>query len=97
MNMADDAPVASPRLNGLPSTVNGRKRPLPAVPSGDSLPLLLTPREAAAVLRITRKAIYAMIERGQLPGVRRIGRRIRIDSRVLLHWLDRKCSPSLKE
>jgi len=68
-----------------------------AVPSVDSLPRLLTPCETATFLRITQKAIYSMIERGQLPGVRRIGRRIRIDSRVLLHWLDRKCSPSLKE
>lgn len=64
----------------------------------DSLPLLLTPREAASVLRVTPKALYAMIDRDQLPGVIRMGRRLRIDTRVLLHWLDRKCSaPSPKE
>ena len=38
-----------------------------------SLPRLLTPGEAADFLRTSRKAIYAMIERGQLPGVVRSG------------------------
>jgi excisionase family DNA binding protein len=41
----------------------------------DSLPMLLTVDEAAALLRTTRRAIYAMIERRQLPGVIRIRRR----------------------
>jgi predicted DNA-binding transcriptional regulator AlpA len=30
-------------------------------------PLLLTTAEVAALLRTSRKAVYAMIERGQLP------------------------------
>ena len=82
MNRANHAHVAAPS---------------PAAPSVDPLPLLLTPREAASVLRLTRKGVYTMIERGQLPGVIRMGRRVRIDTRVLLHWLDRKCAPSPKE
>jgi excisionase family DNA binding protein len=97
MNMADDVPVAPSGLNGLLSTAGARKHEPSAAQSGDSLPLLLTPREAASVLRVTAKAIYTMIERGQLPGVIRVGRRLRIDTRVLLHWLDRKCAPSPKE
>ena len=39
-------------------------------------PVLLTPTEVAGLLRTSRKAIYTMIERGQLPGVTRIGRRV---------------------
>jgi excisionase family DNA binding protein len=57
---------------------------------------LLTVSEVAEVLRTSRKAIYAMIERGQLPGVRRIGRRILIRRTDLLHWLDHNCASSLK-
>ena len=39
-------------------------------------PVLLTVDEAAALLRTTRRAIYAMIERRQLPGVIRIRRHV---------------------
>ena len=42
------------------------------------LPLLATVDETAALLRTSRKAVYAMIERRQLPGVVRIGRRVLI-------------------
>ena len=61
------------------------------------LPLLATVDETAALLRTTRKAIYAMIERGQLPGVIRIRRRVLIRTSSLLHWLDQKRAPSPKE
>ena len=36
----------------------------------------LTVDETASLLRTTRKAVYALIERGQLPGVTRLGRRV---------------------
>jgi excisionase family DNA binding protein len=39
-------------------------------------PVLLTPIEVADLLRTSRKAIYTMIERAQLPGIVRIGRRV---------------------
>src|SRR5438552_17586381 len=43
----------------------------------DGLPRFITADEVAALLlRTTRKAVYVMVERGQLPGVTRIGRRI---------------------
>ena len=57
---------------------------------------LLNVPEVAALLRTGRKAVYAMIERGQLPGVRRIGRRVLIDERELLDWLDHSCASSPK-
>lgn len=58
---------------------------------------LLTADEVGTLLRISRKAVYALIERQQLPGVRRIGRRVRIDRRELPDWLDHNCAPSPRE
>jgi excisionase family DNA binding protein len=58
------------------------------------LPLLLTVDEAAELLRTTRRAIYAMIERGQLPGVIRVRRRVLVRADDLLDWLDQKRAPS---
>ena len=58
------------------------------------LPPLLTVDETASLLRTTRKGIYAMVERGQLPGVTRIGRRVLIRSDTLLGWLRQKSTPS---
>ena len=68
------------------------------VPSGElsRFPSLLTPAEVAELLRTTRKAIYAMVERGQLPGVVRIGRRVLFREAELLDWLCQKSTPSLE-
>ncbi len=63
----------------------------------DALPMYLTPHETADLLRTTRKAVYVMIERGQLPGVTRIGRRVLLRSRAVLDWLDQKSCPSTSE
>jgi len=41
---------------------------------------LLTVDETAKLLRTTPKAIYTMIERNQLPGVVRLGRRVLVRS-----------------
>jgi excisionase family DNA binding protein len=62
-----------------------------------TMPMLLTVDDAATLLRTTRRAIYAMLERRQLPGVIRIRRRVLIRSAELLEWLDQKRAPSLKE
>jgi excisionase family DNA binding protein len=52
--------------------------------------LLLTADEAAALLRTSRKAIYAMAERAQLPGITRIGRRLLVRRDDLLSWLEER-------
>lgn len=57
-------------------------------------PTLLTPSEVAALLRTSKKAIYAMVERGQLPGILRIGRRLLVREDHLLEWLRQKSTPS---
>jgi excisionase family DNA binding protein len=62
----------------------------------NTVPELLTVDEVAALLRTSRKAVYAMIERRQLPGVRRIGRRVLVSRIELLHWLDHNCASSPK-
>jgi excisionase family DNA binding protein len=62
-----------------------------------ALPILLTVDETALLLRTTRRGIYAMVERHQLPGVARIGRRVLVRSVDLLDWLDQKSALSLKE
>jgi excisionase family DNA binding protein len=59
-------------------------------------PILLTPAEVAELLRTSRKAIYTMIERAQLPGVTRIGRRVLVRQDALLDWLRQKSTPSLE-
>ena len=59
-----------------------------------ALPVLLTVDEAAELLRTTRRAIYAMIERRQLPGIIRIGRRVLLRADDLLNWLNQKSAPS---
>lgn len=62
---------------------------------------LLTVDETAAFLRTTRAAVYAMVERGQLPGVVRLGRRVlvrRVDLRRHVGLVDtaRPSSPPPK-
>ena len=59
-------------------------------------PVLLLVREVAALLRTSPKAIYSMIERGLLPGVVRIGRRVLVQQDDLLEWVRQKSAPSLE-
>jgi excisionase family DNA binding protein len=58
------------------------------------IPHLLTPREVADLLRTSKTAIYAMVERGQLPGVVRVGRRVLVRESDLLEWLTPELPPS---
>ncbi len=102
-------PTARPRESSLPSDNPGHLRQWPArhartlrgrdadEPTVARLPVLLTVDEAAEFLRTTRRAIYAMVERRQLPGVIRIRRRVLLRADDLLHWLDQKRASSPKE
>jgi hypothetical protein len=58
------------------------------------LPVLLTVPETASLLRTTVKAVYAMVERRQLAGVVRLGRRVLFRSEVLLNSLDQSRASS---
>ena len=56
---------------------------------------LMTPDDVARVLRTSRAAVYKMQERGQLPGVRRVGRRLLFDRAALLDWMGQNPTSSL--
>jgi excisionase family DNA binding protein len=94
--------------NALPSSDDAKNRremateasngPFPtSVVSRKDLPLLLPVESAAEVLHTTPKAIYAMAERGQLPGAVRVGRRLLIRRDELLDSLGGSRAPSPKE
>ena len=72
-------------------------RPVDHIGNTCALPLLLTVDDAADLLRTTRRAVYAMVERRQLPGVIRLRRRVLFRADVLLDWLDQKRAPSPEE
>ena len=65
-------------------------------PTRAHVPALLTTDEVATTLRTSRKAIYAMVELQQLPGVVWIGRAVLVREDALLDWLRQKSTPSLE-
>ncbi len=84
------------------AVVRSAVRAAPEMPAADrtsdvATVVLLTVAETASLLRTTRKGIYAMVERQQIAGVIRIGRRVLFRRDVLLHWLDQKRAPSPQE
>ena len=52
------------------------------------LPPVITVDELAELLRVERKTAYAAVTRGDIPGVRRLGRCIRISRDAVIRWLD---------
>jgi excisionase family DNA binding protein len=88
---AEHTATESADLGGTGGSAEG---PGPSHPSIDALPLLLTMSEVAVLLRTSRKAVYAMAERGQLAGLTRIGRRLLVRRDDLLSWLDERRAAS---
>jgi excisionase family DNA binding protein len=70
-----------------------RGRSTRAALDAGELPPILDAEDVASLLRTTRTAVYAMVERRQLPGVMRIGRRVRFRRDTLLTWLGRLEEP----
>ena len=81
MKTGRDGPAPEGKIGGAPL-------------EAENLPVLMTANETADLLRTSRKAIYAMAERGQLPGVIRLGHRLLIRRDDVLTWLDRSRAPS---
>ena len=79
------AAVRPPGTTGVGAPLPERGAPSP----------LLTVDEVAAWLHTSRPAIYKMVERGQLPGVWRLGRKVYFHRASLLDWLDQNPAPSL--
>ncbi len=48
---------------------------------------VMTVEELAALLRVNRKTAYEAISLGTIPGVRRVGRSIRISREAVVNWL----------
>ena len=51
--------------------------------------------EAARLLRVNRKTLYEAVRAGEVPGVVRVGRSIRIGREALLRWMEGNGSPAL--
>lgn len=66
-----------------------KAKPAATSPDVDAseLPAVLTVEELAAFLRLNRKTVYECLSRGEIPGVRRLGRTIRINRDAVLGWL----------
>lgn len=95
-----DDPLPSPGDSaGSPTGATDSGNPPAAhiVRSRDELPLLLSVEQAAALLRTTPKAVYAMAGRAQLRGAVRVGRRLLVRRDELLHSLGESRAPSPKE
>lgn len=82
-------PIVVPR--SVPDHVAPKRAARSTVPTAASttsaLPEVLTAAEVAKLLRLNRKSIYAAVERGELPGVQRIGRKLRFGRDAVLAWL----------
>lgn len=82
-NKQGDGEASAPPPYMKPSTMRQRARRGPA-----PMPHLLNIDEVAKIIRTTRKGVYALIAKGGIGGVVRLGRRVLIDSYELQAWLD---------
>lgn len=52
-----------------------------------ALPPVMNVTELARVMRLDKKTVYDLIAAGNLPGVRRCGRSLRIHRETIMRWL----------
>jgi excisionase family DNA binding protein len=62
-----------------------RPQPLPTDPADPGA--VIGVADLAALLGVERKTVYHLIQLGHIPGVRRLGRTIRIHRDTVLSWL----------
>jgi excisionase family DNA binding protein len=74
--------------------MSARPTPRRAYTEVEELPLLLEADEVAVLLRTTRKAVYTMAERNQIPHVRPTPRRVLFERDELLAWIAKRRAPS---
>lgn len=85
--------VDEARLSHVMSATDGHfaeapaPHPTEANEGGITPPEVLTVEETATLLRTNRKTVYELIQRGDLPGVRRVGRAVRVHRETVLTWL----------
>jgi excisionase family DNA binding protein len=56
-----------------------------------ALPELLSIQQTASILNIGRSRAYSLAASGELPGVMRIGRSVRVSRRRLEEWIEQRC------
>ncbi len=82
MTHREDSRLAAPPAEPADAEEGGE----PSFTASDE-PAVLTVDELATLLRVERKTAYGAIARGEIPGVRRVGRSIRACRRTVLEWL----------
>lgn len=53
----------------------------------ERLPSILTVEEVTRLLRLNRKTVYELVQKGRIPGARRFGRNIRLSKLAFTEWL----------
>lgn len=71
--------------------------PVTPVRNRNEPPLLLRGEQAAHLLSMGRSKVFAMMASGQLPGVIRIGRSIRISREALERWVREQTDPAIQD
>ena len=74
------------RVDGGDLAVDAGREPS-KVNATDSSSGVLTVAELAALLRTSKRTAYAAIARGDVPGVRRVGKQLRVHRGAVLAWL----------
>jgi excisionase family DNA binding protein len=77
-------PFAAPLECG---TLNAMARRIATLPGFENLPLLLKVDEVAGLLRVTKRSIYTMVDRGQIPGITKLGGRLRFRRDAIEAWI----------